>query len=510
MSAKHALIVDDSESARTVLAQTLEQYAIGVDMAESAEEALEYLKTQRPDAIFMDHQMPGMDGLQAVRIIKNDPRTATIPIIMYTSQEGELYVGQARALGAVGVLPKKVVPTEVSKVLYQLHLVPDRRDPRPSVLQPVPLLADVASAAAPAVGPGVAGAFPPHAWAGQDRQSADARAFERDVQAAVAPLLRAQLVELRRLVAASVDLSAATPLAGTHDTAVDSHAEPAAGATGASGAALAGPAESAEPAPVPPAVPPARPIAWMMFSAMAIGALLLAVSLLWRQGRELDGLRARVADAERAAAVADARAAERTASYEAARNALQALAGAAPGAGAAGGSADATLAQRVLNAAALAGVDVPRVVPVAYGETPLAGARLEVLRALAASLEQRGASGTLRVTTHAADFCLTGNPTEGYSLAPDDLPAKSCDVAGNPHDDALRGPQRESRAFADFVAALPNRSHGALSIVTREAGRTKPLVAYPAAAEASAGQWNAAASANQRVEISFTARAAPP
>ena len=97
MSAKHALIVDDSKSARTVLAQTLEQYAIEVDMAESAEEALEYLKTQRPDAIFMDHQMPGMDGLQAVRIIKNDPRTATIPIIMYTSQEGELYVGQARA-----------------------------------------------------------------------------------------------------------------------------------------------------------------------------------------------------------------------------------------------------------------------------------------------------------------------------------------------------------------------------------------------------------------------------
>ena len=75
----------------------------------------------------MDHLMTGMDGLQAVRAIKNDPRTATIPIMMYTSQEGEVYLGQARALGAVGVLPKQIKPTDVSKVLYQLHLVPDRR-----------------------------------------------------------------------------------------------------------------------------------------------------------------------------------------------------------------------------------------------------------------------------------------------------------------------------------------------------------------------------------------------
>ena len=77
----------------------------------------------RPDVIFMDHLMPGMDGLQAVQAIKNDPRTATIPIMMYTSQEGELYLGQARALGAVGVLPKQIKHTDVSKVLYELHLV---------------------------------------------------------------------------------------------------------------------------------------------------------------------------------------------------------------------------------------------------------------------------------------------------------------------------------------------------------------------------------------------------
>ena len=122
---KTALIVDDSASARVVLSRILSEHALDVDTAESAEQALDYLLSQRPDVIFMDHLMPGMDGFQAVQAIKANPDTATIPIMMYTSQEGELYVGQARALGALGVLPKQVKPVEVSKVLQSLHLIPD-------------------------------------------------------------------------------------------------------------------------------------------------------------------------------------------------------------------------------------------------------------------------------------------------------------------------------------------------------------------------------------------------
>jgi len=131
---KTALIVDDSKSARVVLKRMLETHGLEVDTAESAEEALVYLNSNRPDVIFMDHMMPGMDGFEAVSAIKNNPDTATIPIMMYTSQQGELYVGQARALGAVGVLPKQVEPVEVSKVLQSLRVIGAetdraRRDP---------------------------------------------------------------------------------------------------------------------------------------------------------------------------------------------------------------------------------------------------------------------------------------------------------------------------------------------------------------------------------------------
>ena len=133
---KRALIVDDSKSARLSLARILEKHAIEVDTAESAEQAIEYLGSHRPDAIFMDHMMSGMDGLQAVRAIKNNPRTATIPIMMYTSQEGELYVGQARALGAIGVLPKQIQAADVTKVLYQLNLATERRSTEQASFRP--------------------------------------------------------------------------------------------------------------------------------------------------------------------------------------------------------------------------------------------------------------------------------------------------------------------------------------------------------------------------------------
>src|SRR5271163_280358 len=187
MARKRALVVDDSKSARVILSRMLEKYDIEVDMAESAEQAIEYLKNNRPDAIFMDHLMPGMDGLQAVRAIKGNPQTAMIPIMMYTSQEGELYVGQARALGAMGVLPKQVRPVDVSKVLYELHLLPDRRDMTEAALAPVELEDGTPIERAPAV-LAASNTTPGVDWA-------------RRLESAV----KDQAVDLRRFIVASLD-----------------------------------------------------------------------------------------------------------------------------------------------------------------------------------------------------------------------------------------------------------------------------------------------------------------
>lgn len=135
---KSALVVDDSKLARYVLKEMLVDLGINVETAESAEEALGSLSAFKPDVIFMDHMMPGMDGLQAVQAIKSDPKTATIPILMYTSKDEGVYVNQARALGAVGVLPKKLKPVQLEKVLVQLKLVSSKE---PEQITPVQVAA---------------------------------------------------------------------------------------------------------------------------------------------------------------------------------------------------------------------------------------------------------------------------------------------------------------------------------------------------------------------------------
>lgn len=106
MQNKTALIVDDSRTASQVLRFMLEREEFQVDVIDNPEQALGYLQDHHPGVIFMDHLMPGMEGFNAVKEIKNNSLAARIPIVMYTAKSGDLYVGQAQALGAVDILPK--------------------------------------------------------------------------------------------------------------------------------------------------------------------------------------------------------------------------------------------------------------------------------------------------------------------------------------------------------------------------------------------------------------------
>ena len=127
MAIKKALIVDDSKSACLVLKRMLKEFALDVDTVESAFEALKYLENHQPDVIFMDHMMPGMDGFEAIKHIKINPKTAVIPIMMYTSRSGDVYLSQAQELGAVGIIPKTISPVGLKASLFKLGLIDDRR-----------------------------------------------------------------------------------------------------------------------------------------------------------------------------------------------------------------------------------------------------------------------------------------------------------------------------------------------------------------------------------------------
>jgi hypothetical protein len=138
---------------------------------------------------------------------------------------------------------------------------------------------------------------------------------------------------------------------------------------------------------------------------------------------------------------------------------------------------------------------------VPYGETPLANARLERLRGLAATLEAQRFRGRIVVESFTGDFCLSGDAGEGFQVADDSLPTQKCDLVGNPFDDSLSPAQRQSVAFANFAATLGQRTGGAITVEIVNAGRRNP-VEYPEQGEHStAGEWNGVGTQNNRVEF---------
>lgn len=140
MAIKNALLVDDSKVARFALSKLLENHDMHVNMAGSAEEALDFLNSnEHPDVIFMDHLMPGMNGVEATKAIKSNPKTAGIPIIMCTSQKSSSFTTEARNFGVYNILTKPTQPDGLGLVLEQLAIdVYEKALPTAPLIEPEP------------------------------------------------------------------------------------------------------------------------------------------------------------------------------------------------------------------------------------------------------------------------------------------------------------------------------------------------------------------------------------
>lgn len=463
MGAKRALIVDDSKSARVFLARILEKYEIEVDNAENAESAIQYLTTHRPDVIFMDHLMPGMDGFQAVQAIKSNPLTATIPIMMYTSQEGELYLGQARALGAVGVLPKQIKPTDVSKVLYQLNLLADRRSAYQTSFRPLNLPTETAA----------------------DQSAANDSGVLPKVLTEGA--LREQFAELRRALVAGVDTQTERITAEIRAILLE---------------ALPATPVAEETTPTQPARP-ATQWSWIV-AGIALAIALATTALWWQQSNQLHELGAQIAQLHRdvmtQAATANQPVTEAPAADPPASGAATAASPAdlkSPTSGPTFGTSSWQTPTRALPTDAK-----PLVAAVPYGTEALGGARLELIRQLMDRLLKENHHGVVDIKTFAGRFCLVGNLNDGYSVAPDETPYAKCDVVGNPSDEALSPAQRTPLPFVNLAGGVRNSSHGALEVQSSVGDPSATIAPYPQISpELTAGEWNRAAGANNRVEI---------
>lgn len=102
------LIVDDSPTEVHVMKQALESHGFQTAFASDGAEAIVKAKSMKPDLIFMDVVMPGVNGFQATRKLAADPDTKSIPVIMVTSKDQETDRIWGMRQGAVDYLVKPV------------------------------------------------------------------------------------------------------------------------------------------------------------------------------------------------------------------------------------------------------------------------------------------------------------------------------------------------------------------------------------------------------------------
>ena len=119
----NALIVDDSSTARIILARLLEKADLTSKGVGSAEEALSLVQHEHFDLIFLDHLLPGMNGFEALEKLKNQPESRDIPVFMYTSQNADRYLQDAKARGAAGVIGKQVERDQLIRMIDTIVVV---------------------------------------------------------------------------------------------------------------------------------------------------------------------------------------------------------------------------------------------------------------------------------------------------------------------------------------------------------------------------------------------------
>jgi two-component system phosphate regulon response regulator PhoB len=106
-------VVEDEPDLAEVLQFNLEKAGFAVEVQRRGDQALEAVRRLAPDLVVLDLMLPGLDGLELTRILKRDPATARIPIVMLTAKSEELDRIVGLELGADDYIPKPFSPREV-------------------------------------------------------------------------------------------------------------------------------------------------------------------------------------------------------------------------------------------------------------------------------------------------------------------------------------------------------------------------------------------------------------
>ncbi len=111
------LAVDDSMTVRKIVSITLERLGYRVLTAADGMQALARLKEETPDLVLLDITMPGMDGYQVCKVIKQAPATKSIPVVMLSGKDGFFDKVKGRLAGATDYITKPFREATLAEVV---------------------------------------------------------------------------------------------------------------------------------------------------------------------------------------------------------------------------------------------------------------------------------------------------------------------------------------------------------------------------------------------------------
>jgi two-component system alkaline phosphatase synthesis response regulator PhoP len=125
MAREHILLVEDDTDIQELVTYNLTKEGFQVTAVASGEDALEFVDKNRPDLVLLDLMLPETDGLEVCRILKGNPDTAHIPVVMLTARGEEADIVVGLEMGAVDYITK---PFSNKVLIARLRAVLRRRE----------------------------------------------------------------------------------------------------------------------------------------------------------------------------------------------------------------------------------------------------------------------------------------------------------------------------------------------------------------------------------------------
>jgi CheY-like chemotaxis protein len=111
--------VEDNNDSREIMNLFITKLGYQAIKAKNSNEAIAFAETEAPDLIFMDMELPDLDGVKTTAILKQNPKTSHIPVVALTAWMSELWEEKASKVGITTYLLKPISPQTLKQTIEE-------------------------------------------------------------------------------------------------------------------------------------------------------------------------------------------------------------------------------------------------------------------------------------------------------------------------------------------------------------------------------------------------------